>query len=82
LSRGKKRKAIPNPNKRFMTLSEALVTGETISKANEAIEEADAVEDVIEVGGMEEVESTNSEEEELGVVYTRAGREVKIQRKY
>ncbi|KAJ3454118.1 hypothetical protein MRS44_018012 [Fusarium solani] len=67
LSRGKKRKAIPNPNKRFMTLAEALVTGETISEANEAIEEADAVEDVIEVGGMEEVESSNSEEEELGV---------------
>ncbi|KAH7465234.1 hypothetical protein FOMA001_g17173 [Fusarium oxysporum f. sp. matthiolae] len=82
LSRGKKRKAIPNPNKRFMTLAEALVTGETISEANEAIEEADAVEDVIEVGGMEEVESSNSEEEELGVVRTRAGREVKIPRKY
>ncbi|KAJ3453209.1 hypothetical protein MRS44_018864 [Fusarium solani] len=61
LSRGKKRKAIPNPNKRFMTLAEALVAGETISGANEAIEEADAVEDVIEVGGMEEDESSNSE---------------------
>ncbi|PNP58801.1 hypothetical protein FNYG_15005 [Fusarium nygamai] len=82
LSRGKKRKAIPNPNKRFMTLAEALVTGGTISKANEAIEEADTVEDVIEVGGMEEVESSNSEEEELGVVRTRAGCEVKIPRKY
>ncbi|KAJ4177283.1 hypothetical protein NW759_017450, partial [Fusarium solani] len=70
LSRGKKRKAIPNPNKRFMTLAEALVTGETISEANEAIKEADAVEDVIEVGGMEEVESSNSEEEELAVVGT------------
>ncbi|KAM5527291.1 transposase [Fusarium oxysporum f. sp. phaseoli] len=30
LSRGKKRKAIPNPNKRFMTLAEALVAGDTI----------------------------------------------------
>ncbi|KAF4438764.1 hypothetical protein F53441_12724 [Fusarium austroafricanum] len=82
LSRGKKRKAIPNPNKRFMTLAEALVAGETISGANEAIEEADAVEDVIEVGGMEEDESSNSEGEELAVVRTRAGREVKIPRKY
>ncbi|KAJ3454592.1 hypothetical protein MRS44_013192 [Fusarium solani] len=71
LSRGKKRKAILNPNKRFMTLAEALVTGETISEANEAIEGADAVEDVIEVGGMEEVESSNSEEEELGVLVHR-----------
>src|SRR6478752_9015323 len=82
LSRGKKREAIPNPNKRFMTLAEALVAGDAISEPNEAIEEADAVEDVIEVGGMEEVKSSNSEEEELGVVCTRAGREVKIPRKY
>ncbi|KAL9564033.1 hypothetical protein ACKAV7_011807 [Fusarium commune] len=82
LSRGKKRKAIPNPNKRFMTLAEALVAGETISGANQEIEEADAVEDVIEVGGMEEVESSNSEGEELAVVCTRAGREVKIPQIY
>ncbi|KAJ3455355.1 hypothetical protein MRS44_013955 [Fusarium solani] len=68
LSRGKKRKAIPNPNKRFMTLAEALVAGETISEANEAIEGADAVGDVIEVGGMEDDERSNSEEEELAVL--------------
>ncbi|KAM5528489.1 transposase [Fusarium oxysporum f. sp. phaseoli] len=82
LSRGKKRKAIPGPNKRLMTLAESLVTGETISKVNEAIEEADAVEDVIEMGGMEEDERSNSGMEELGVVRTRAGREVKKPRKY
>ncbi|KAJ3453418.1 hypothetical protein MRS44_017665 [Fusarium solani] len=82
LSRGKKRKAIPNPNKRFMTLTEALVAGDTISEPNEAIEGADAVEDVIKVGGMEDDERSNSEEEELAVVRTRAGREVKIPRKY
>ncbi|KAG6996863.1 hypothetical protein FocnCong_v014905 [Fusarium oxysporum f. sp. conglutinans] len=82
LSRGKKRKAIPNPNKRFMTLAEALVAGDAISEPNEAIERADAVEDVIEVGGMEEDERSNSEEEELTVVRTRAGREVRIPRKY
>ncbi|RKK77651.1 hypothetical protein BFJ71_g16685 [Fusarium oxysporum] len=81
LSRGK-RKAIPNPNKRFMTLAEALVAGDAISEPNEAIERADAVEDVIEVGGMEEDERSNSEEEELTVVRTRAGREVRIPRKY
>ncbi|KAF5263353.1 hypothetical protein FOXYS1_5900 [Fusarium oxysporum] len=82
LSRGKKRKAIPNPNKRFITLAEALVAGETISGANQEIKEADAVEDVIEVGGIEEVKSSNSEGEELAVVRTRAGREVKIPRIY
>ncbi|KAK2685201.1 hypothetical protein QWA68_016044 [Fusarium oxysporum] len=82
LSRGKKRKAIPNPNKRFMTLAEALVAGDAISEPNEAIERADAVEDVIKVGGIEEDERSNSEEEELTVVCTRAGREVRIPRKY
>ena len=79
---GKKRKAIPNPNKRFMTLAEALVAGDAISEPNEAIERADAVEDVIKVGGIEEDERSNSEEEELTVVRTRAGREVRIPRKY
>ena len=32
LKRGKKRKAIPNPNRQFMTLSEALVSGEAIPR--------------------------------------------------
>jgi hypothetical protein len=63
-------------------LAEALVTGKTISEANEVIKEADAIKDIIEVGGIEEVESSNSEEEELGIVCTRAGHEVKIPRKY
>ncbi|KAF5597247.1 hypothetical protein FPCIR_3674 [Fusarium pseudocircinatum] len=31
LKRGKKRKAVPNPNKRFMTLGEALASGETMA---------------------------------------------------
>ncbi|KAM5529247.1 transposase [Fusarium oxysporum f. sp. phaseoli] len=82
LSRGKKRQAIPNPNKKFMTLAEALAAGDTISEPNEAIEGADAVEDVIEVGGMEEDERSYSGKEELGVVRTRTGREVKRPRKY
>ena len=82
LSRGKKRKAVPNPNKRFMILAEALVTGDPISEPNESIEGADAVEDVIEVGGMEEDRRSNSEEEELTVVRTRAGREVRKPREY
>ncbi|KAL9561289.1 hypothetical protein ACKAV7_014644 [Fusarium commune] len=59
LSRGKKRKAIPNANKRFMKFAEALVAGDAISEPNEAIERADAVEDVIEAGGMEEDEGSN-----------------------
>ncbi|OBS16101.1 hypothetical protein FPOA_13184 [Fusarium poae] len=74
LSRGKKRKAVPNPNKKFMTLAEALATGDTISEPNEAVEGAGVVEDVIEVGGMEEDERSYSGKEELGVVRTRTGR--------
>ena len=35
LTRGKKRRAIPNPNRRFMTLSEALAAGEVIPKAGD-----------------------------------------------
>jgi len=82
LSRGKKRRAIPNPNKKFMTLVEALVTGETIPELIQANEETGAVEDVIEVGGMQEDESLNSEAKELLIVRTRSGREVKRPRKY
>ncbi|KAJ0126534.1 putative RNA-directed DNA polymerase from transposon BS [Fusarium oxysporum f. sp. albedinis] len=82
LSRGKKRKAIPNPNEKFMTLADALVAGETISEPNQAIQEARAVEDVIEVEGMEEEESSNSEAEELLAVRTHTGLEDKRPRKY
>ncbi|KAM5517601.1 transposase [Fusarium oxysporum f. sp. phaseoli] len=82
LSRGKKRKAIPNPNRKFMTLAEALVVGNNISEPGQAAEEIEAVEDVIEVGGVEEDEGSNSEAEELLVVRTRAGRAVKRPREY
>ncbi|EXM12519.1 hypothetical protein FOTG_18980 [Fusarium oxysporum f. sp. vasinfectum 25433] len=74
LSRGKKRKAIPNPNKKFMILADALVVVETISEPNQAIQEARAGEDVIKVEGMEEEESSNSEVEELLAVCTHRGR--------
>ncbi|KAL9565628.1 hypothetical protein ACKAV7_009810 [Fusarium commune] len=82
LSRGKKRKAIPNPNRKFMTLAEALVAGDAISGPNQAAEETEAVEEVIEVGGVEEDEGSNSEAEELPVARTRAGRAVKRPRQY
>jgi hypothetical protein len=82
LSRGKKRNAIPNPNRRFMTLAEALVAGDTISEPNQATAETETVEDVIEVGAVEEIESSNSEAEELPVARTGAGRAVKRPREY
>ncbi|RKL05709.1 hypothetical protein BFJ70_g17078 [Fusarium oxysporum] len=82
LSRGKKRKAIPNPNRKFMTLAEALVAGDVISEPHQAAEETEAVEEVIEVGGVEENEGSNSEAEELPVARTRAGRAVKRPKEY
>jgi hypothetical protein len=82
LSRGKKRKAIPNPNKKFMTLADALVAVATIPEPNQAIQKARAVEDVIEVEGMEEEESSYSEAEELFAVRTHTGLEDKRPRKY
>jgi hypothetical protein len=51
LKRGKKRKAIPNPNRRFMTLSEALAAGEAIPKAGgqaaSVVEDSDSEEEVV-----------------------------------
>ncbi|KAJ0133039.1 hypothetical protein HZ326_23888 [Fusarium oxysporum f. sp. albedinis] len=82
LSRGKKRKAVPNPNRKFMTLAEALVAGEAIPETSQAAAETEVVEDAIEVGGAEEDVSTNSEAEELPVARTRAGRVVKRPRGY
>ncbi|KAJ0129727.1 Uncharacterized protein HZ326_27165 [Fusarium oxysporum f. sp. albedinis] len=82
LSRGKKRKVIPNPNKKFMTIADALVAGETISDPNQAIQKARAVEDVIEVEGMGEEESSYSEAEKLLAVRTHIGLEDKRPRKY
>jgi hypothetical protein len=82
LSRGKKRKAAPNPNRKFMTFAEALVAGEAIPETSQAAAETEVVEDVIEVGGAEEDVSTNSEAEELPVARTRAGRVVKRPRGY
>jgi hypothetical protein len=76
LCRGKK-KAIPNLNRKFMTPAEALVADGTVSEPNQATVETEAVEKVIDVGGVEENEGSNSEAEELPVARTRAGRTVK-----
>jgi uncharacterized coiled-coil protein SlyX len=57
--RGRKRKAVPNPNRRFMTLAEALATGKSLDDSKEAGIEVDVdeeVEEVIEVGVRSEDE--------------------------
>ncbi|KAG6996062.1 hypothetical protein BFJ68_g16252 [Fusarium oxysporum] len=58
--RGSKRKAVPNRNRRFMTLAEALATGEALPDSKEAEIELDVdeeVESAIEVGVGSEDES-------------------------
>ncbi|KAI8710704.1 HTH CENPB-type domain-containing protein [Fusarium sp. LHS14.1] len=84
LRRGKKRKAVPNPNRRFMALAEALAAEEALPNSKEAEIEVDMdeeVESVIEVGVRSEDES-----EDFMVVIkhcqrTRSGREVKKPRR-
>jgi hypothetical protein len=82
--RGKKRKAVSNPNRRFMALAETLATGEALPDSKEAEIEVDVdeeVESMIEVGvGLED------EREDFTVVTkhcqrTRSGREVKKPRR-
>jgi len=72
LKRGKKRKAIPNPNRCFVSLGEALASGEEIAKSN--LEEV-VVESEVEV----EIESEEESEAEIEaqITTTRAGRLVK-----
>ncbi|KAJ0132203.1 Uncharacterized protein HZ326_24711 [Fusarium oxysporum f. sp. albedinis] len=82
--RGKKRKAVPNPNRRFMAVAESLATGEALPDSKGAEIEVDVdeeVESVIKVGVRSE-----DEREDFMVVTkhwqrTRSGLEVKKPRK-
>ena len=83
LKRGKKRRAIPNPNRRFITLAEALAAGEA---APEAIPKAIGQEATV-VDSDEDEESEIALEIEVKMAYqtppkspyltTRLGRVVK-----
>ncbi|RKK99422.1 hypothetical protein BFJ70_g17501 [Fusarium oxysporum] len=82
--RGRKRKAVPNPNRRFMTLAEALATGETLHDTKEAEIEVDVdekVESVIEVGVGSEDERDDFTAVTKHYQRTRSGREVKTPRR-
>jgi hypothetical protein len=72
LKRGRKRKAIPNPNRRFVSLSEALASSKEVVESN-------LEEEVVESEVEEEVESEIESEAEIEaqVTTTRAGRLVK-----
>jgi uncharacterized coiled-coil protein SlyX len=75
-----KRKAEPNPNRRFMALAENLATGEALHVLKEAELEVDVdeeAESVIEVGIRSEEESEGSDMEIEHCQRTRSGRKVK-----
>jgi hypothetical protein len=83
LKRGKKRKTIPNPNRRFMTLSETLAMGDAIPEVGgqevPVVVNSEAEEEVvseIEVAPETEIES----EPEASQTYTRSGRLIKKRR--
>jgi hypothetical protein len=80
LTKARKRKAIPNPNKRFMLLSEALSSNEPISKDREAIKGSGVEDESSEEITEDEikVENGDSEEElEAPTHRTRSGRAFK-----
>jgi hypothetical protein len=84
LQRGKKRRAIPNPNRRFMALSELLVTGEAVPEAGDqadpvVVDQSDSEEDMaseVETASVIEVAAPQSPQRT-----TRSGRLIKRQRR-
>ncbi|RYC78859.1 hypothetical protein BFJ63_vAg18268 [Fusarium oxysporum f. sp. narcissi] len=80
----KKRKAVPNPNRRFMALAETLAAGEALPVSKEAEIEMvvdEEVESVIEVGVGSEDESDDFMVVTMHCQPTRSGREVKKPRR-
>lgn len=82
LERGKKRKAVPNPNRRFMTLAEILATGEDInevgSREETVVVDSDLEEEEEEVGSVIEVGAAPEPSPQRT---TRLGRLIKRPRK-
>ncbi|RKK61948.1 hypothetical protein BFJ69_g17077 [Fusarium oxysporum] len=84
VQRGKKRKAVPNPNRRFMAVAEAVTAGEVLLGSKEVEIEVDVdeeVESVIEVGVRSEDESDDFMVVTKHCQRTRSGREVKKPRR-
>jgi hypothetical protein len=80
LQKTRKLKAIPNPNKRFILLSEAIASNEPIPEDGEPIEapgvEEEDSEEVIEDEIMVEVDES-AEESEAPLHHTRSDRAIK-----
>lgn len=80
LQRGKKRKTVPNPNRRFMSLSEVLASGEGIPEVGDqadpvVVDQSDSEEEVaseVETASVIEVAMPESPK-----LITRSGRQIK-----
>ncbi|EGU71756.1 hypothetical protein FOXB_17734 [Fusarium oxysporum f. sp. conglutinans Fo5176] len=84
VQRGKKRKAVPNPNRRFMALAETLAAREALPDSKEAEIELDVdeeAESVIEVDVRSEDKSDDFRVVTKHCQRTRSGREVKKPRR-
>ena len=84
LRRGKKRKAIPNPNRRFIALSEALAAKEALLDSKEAEIEVDMdkeAESVIKVDIRSEDKSDDFRVITKHCQRTRSGQEIKKPRR-
>jgi hypothetical protein len=77
LTQTRKRKAIPNPNKRFMLLSEALAANNPVPANGEAVEDPGVEEEVVEVDEAIENDEAEESEEEPTTHQTRSGRSFK-----
>jgi DDE superfamily endonuclease len=85
LKRGKKRRAIPNPNRRFMQLSEILAASEdTLRVSNQEepiIVGSESEEELVDISGVDTEDDTEVEAvPESPPVHTRSGRLVKKRR--
>jgi hypothetical protein len=84
LKRGKKRRAIPNPNRRFMSLGEALAKGEPTPEIRDQVEpitiDSESSEEVVSEGEKASVSSVRVESE-LPQRITRRGRIIKKPKK-
>jgi predicted acetyltransferase len=84
VQQGKKRKTVPNPNRRLMAVAEALTAGEVLLGSKEVEIEVDVdeeVESVIEVGVRSKDESDDFMVVTKHCQRTRSGREVKKPRR-
>jgi hypothetical protein len=82
LTKTRKRKAIPNPNKRFILLGNALANRESVVENENSIAHS-VVEELVEEVEDDDEDEDDADDEELSLMhYSRSGRAVKRLCKY